>query len=151
MIRKELWDFETLYCITFMKMTIDLVLCFSITGGSDALHGKTVSSVPYSRDHRTSRGSLVAGEPYYEWKSGWCNVTKVSFHFGHDHAVCSQCYCLFILWHDPNSNTSVKLKFVLLDIHSICYYSFRWRSSWRLSLNDILQSVDASAEFAWRR
>ena len=30
-------------------------------------------------------------------------------------------------------------------------YSFRWRSSLRLSLKDILNAVDTGAEFAWRK
>lgn len=29
--------------------------------------------------------------------------------------------------------------------------NFRWRSSLRLSLKDILNAVDTSAEFAWRK
>ena len=35
---------------------------------------------------------------------------------------------------------------ILMDI-----YSFRWRSSLRLSLKDILNAVDTGAEFAWRK
>ena len=36
--------------------------------------------------------------------------------------------------------------FLLMNI-----YSFRWRSSRRLSLKDILNAVDTGAEFAWRK